>query len=647
MRLELKKKRSTRIDKEQTAKRGTGPSRGRLDSGRELPELKLGRREFLIGAGLVVATLAVYAQVISHQFINLDDDIYIYENTMLAGGLSAKGLKWALTSFHAANWHPLTWLSHMLDVQMFGIIAGPHLAVNSLFHTLNCLLVFGLFMYMTNRVWRSAIVAALFALHPMHVESVAWAAERKDVLSTFFALLSLLAYVRYARTEPKSWTQFLPTTLLLALALLAKPMFVTWPFVMLLLDYWPLKRLSWHPADGLRRLWQGLAPLVREKIPIIALVAISIAITYIAQSMGGAVRQFSDAPLSFRLSNAVLSYARYILSLLWPTKLSVYYPLSTEDITLWKTVSAIALIAGVTVAVIRAGKSRGYLITGWAWYLGTLIPVIGLIQVGGQAMADRYTYTPSIGLFLVVVWGVSEIVARWQVPNAITAAIAVACLIFMGSLAWIQVGFWRDSITLYQHSLSVAPNNLVVHYNLAHALGKQGNRNEALTHFGEALRINPDYVDALVNTGVTLNELQRFGEATTPLTRALQLEPGSSKAHLQLGIALAQSNGSDQALRHFVQAMELAPGNPDVRTNLGLMLAREGRLSEAREHLNEAIRLNPDSPEAHNNLGLVLLMQGNPENSIPEFSTALRLKPEFKLARENLIRAQDQLKHRE
>lgn len=608
--------------------------------------LRIGRRELQIGACLIVAVIAVYGQVIGHHFINLDDDIYVYENPMVTAGLTTKGVAWAFTTFHAANWHPLTWLSHMLDAQVFGLNPGPHLAINVLLHILNSLLLFALLKRMTQRLWRSAIVAASFALHPMHVESVAWAAERKDVLSAFFGVLCLLAYVRYARAAHPSWKQFLPVTLTLALALMAKPMFVTWPFVMLLLDYWPLNRLEWRPREGLKRLARGLVPLAREKIPIFALGAASVAITYIAQSRGGAVRQFTDAPLSLRISNALVSYAMYILSLLWPRGLGVYYPFPPEGIPPWQVAASLALVAGVTVAVLRTTERRGYLITGWGWYLGTLIPVIGLVQVGGQAMADRYSYIPSVGLFVIAVWGVGDLIAQTRAQRRVAAFVSIVWLAILGSLAYVQVGFWQDSITLFRHTLSVAPNNLVVKYNLAYSLGKQGNLDDAIVHFGDALRIKPDFFDALINIGVTLNDQRKFAEAATYLTRAVELQPQSSKAHLQLGIALAQNGGSDEALHHFYKAEGLAQNDPDVRTNLGLMLARVGRLPEAREQLNEAVRLNPNSPEAHNNLGLVLLMQGEPEKSIPEFSTALRLRPEFRLAQENLNRAQAQIKAR-
>lgn len=640
----MKKKAINRKHNSRTAHNETEtPSR---ISGFHSPTLRINRRDLLIGAGLVVAVVAVYGQVLSHHFINLDDDIYIYENPMVTAGLTIKGVLWAFTTFHAANWHPLTWLSHMFDAQMFGLRPGADLAVNVFLHTLNSLLLFTLLKNMTDRLWRSAIVAGLFALHPMHVESVAWAAERKDVLGAFFALLSLVAYIRYAKADHPSWKQFLPVAVSLALALMAKPMFVTWPFVMLLLDYWPLNRLEWRPDNGLGLLAQRVAPLIREKIPVFVLAAASVAITYIAQSRGGAVRQFGDAPFVLRVSNALVSYAKYIVSLVWPGGLGVYYPFSPEGIRPWELAASLALLAGVTIVVMRAKKDQRYLLTGWAWYLGTLIPVIGVIQVGGQAMADRYSYIPSIGLFVMIVWGVGDLVRQRQVLFRAAAFAAVVWLAILASLAYAQVGFWRDSITLFRHTLSVAPENLVAHYNLAHALGKQGNLDEATVHFGEALRIKPDFFDALINMGVTLNNQRRFAEAATYLTRAVELQPKSSKAHLQLALSLAQNGRSDEALGHFYQALEFSPDDPDVRTNLGLMLARLGKLPEAREQLGLALRLNPNSPEAHNNLGLVLLMQGDVDKSIAEFSTALRLKPEFKLAQENLNRAQAQLKAR-
>jgi Flp pilus assembly protein TadD len=599
----------------------------------------------LICVGLTVATLAVYGQVVNHQFINLDDESYIYDNPTVKAGLTAKGIIWAFTTFHAANWHPLTWLSHMLDSQLFGLTPGLHLLTSTLIHTVNTLILFLLLKKMTDRIWRSAIVAALFALHPMHVESVAWAAERKDVLSTFFGLLCLLAYVRYAQTT-RTWRRFFPVIITLGLGLMAKPMLVTWPFVMLLLDYWPLKRIKWLPSEGIGRLVRATLPLAREKIPLFVLVGVSMVITYIAQSLGGAVREFTEAPVSLRLSNALVSTARYIYSTFWPNRLGVYYPFPLEGIPAWQIALAFALLVCITVVAIRAMNGYRYLIAGWGWYLVTLVPVIGLVQVGGQAMADRYSYIPSIGLFVMLVWGLADYMDLRRVRHSAIAAATAVLLIIIGSLAWIQVGLWRDSVTLYQHTLSVTSDNLAIRYNLAHALGKQGRLDEATVHFTEALRIKPDFFDAAINLGITLSERGKFAEAVGYLERAVQLKPDSGKAHLQLALALAQSGKNGEAVSHFTRALEVAPDDPEVHTNWGLMLARLGRLREASDQLNEAIRLDPNIAEAHNNLGLVLLMQGNPEKSIPHFSTALRLKPDLKVAQDNLNRAQAQINAR-
>jgi protein O-mannosyl-transferase len=599
----------------------------------------------LIAAALAAATLAVYGQVIRHQFISLDDDLYIRDNPMVGGGLTLKGIAWAFTTFHAANWHPLTWLSHMVDSQVFGLNAGGHLFVNALIHVSNTLLLFFFLKRVTGVRWRSAIVAALFALHPLHVESVAWAAERKDTLATFFGLLSLLAYARYA--EATSWKRYALVALWLGLGLMAKPMLVTWPFVLLLLDYWPLRRLEWRPADGIRRFARAWLPLIREKLPLFCLVAASIVVTYAAQSHGGAVRGFVDAPLSLRLSNALVSYAKYLLLTVWPSGLGVYYPFSPAGVPTWQLVAALVLVATMTAIALREASKRAYLITGWLWFLGTLFPVIGLVQVGGQAMADRYHYIPSIGLFLALVFGLADLAIAWRIGRVSTAVVSTAGLLLFGSLTALQISRWRNSMTLFEQTLSVTSDNLVVHYNLGHVLGQQRKYDEAVPHFAEALRIKPDFFDALLNMGVTLLEQGKPAEAISYYHRALGVEPDSAKAHMQLALALVQQEKGDDALQQFYKALELAPNDPDIRTNLGLMLARQGKLSEATAQLNEALRLNPASAEAHNNLGLVFLMAGQPEKSLPHFSTALDLKPNFTVARDNLRRAQRQIDARQ
>jgi len=363
------------------------------------PTRTLGQREILILAALAVATLAVYGQVISHQFINLDDDLYIRDNPMVNGGLTLGGIGWAFTTFHSANWHPITWLSHMVDSQIFGLNAGGHLFVNALIHVTNTLLLFVFLKRVTGATWRSAIVAALFALHPLHVESVAWAAERKDTLATFFGLLCLLAYVRYV--EKPSAKNYVLMAVWLALGLMAKPMLVSWPFVLLLLDYWPFRRVERRLADGSKRFAKGWLPLVREKLPLFCLVVPSMVVTYIAQAQSSAVSSLISAPLSWRLANSLVSYAKYLILTFWPRDLAIYYPFPHHATSIWQWAVAVIVLGVITVVAFRNALERSYLIVGWLWFLGTLVPVIGLVKVGDQAMADRYTYIPSIGLFIV------------------------------------------------------------------------------------------------------------------------------------------------------------------------------------------------------------------------------------------------------
>src|SRR5437762_9123865 len=375
----------------------------------------LERPDLLILLGLAIVTFGIYAQVIGHRFTNFDEFGYITENSMVNRGVTLGGLAWAFTTLHAGNWHPLTWIAHMIDSQLFGMKAGGHLLVTALIHVANTLLVFWFLLRTTQARWSSALVAALFALHPLHVESVAWASERKDTLSTFFGLLSLIAYVRYA--EAPSIRRYAWVGITLALGLLAKPMLVTWPFVMLLLDYWPLRRLDFTSRrEVATKLW----PLLREKIPLFALVAASAVITFLAQSNGGAVRTFTEFPIALRLSNALVSYPKYLLLAFWPNDLAVYYPFAWAGIPAWQIIGAAFVLIGITAFCFSQRKIRPYLIVGWLWFLGTLVPVIGLVQVGGQTMADRYFYIPSIGLFVVLAFGLADVAKSWRVAPALS-----------------------------------------------------------------------------------------------------------------------------------------------------------------------------------------------------------------------------------
>jgi len=601
-----------------------------------------GRPDLLILLGLAVVTFALYAQVIGHQFITLDDPTYIQENPMVNRGVTLAGLAWAFTTFHAANWHPLTWISHMIDCQLFGMNAGHQLLVNALIHVANTLLVFWFLLRTTHARWPSALVAALFALHPLHVESVAWASERKDTLSTFFGLLSLIAYSRYA--EAPAISRYIWVAVTLALGLLAKPMLVTWPLVMLLLDYWPLGRVNGQPAR--RSLGGGGWPVVRglvvEKIPLFALAAASAVMTLIAQSREGAVRTLGHEAITLRLSNALVSYAKYLLLTFWPNDLAVYYPFA--GIPAWQIIGAASLLIGITVFCVSQRRIRPYLMVGWLWFLGTLVPVIGIVQVGGQIMADRYFYIPSIGLLMALVFGLADIAKSWRVGPLLSAGAAAAVLLILATLTNAQIQRWHDSFTLFEHTLAVTPPNLRIEHNLGVALGLGDRYDEAAAHFEKTLQIDPNFYDGLVVMGVTRAHQGRLPEAIEYFRAAIRSQPDVPKARVQLAHALWQEKRDEVALEEMRRASQLAPKDADIRADFGLALAMVGTIPEAIEQLHEALRLNPNSAETHNNLGLALLASGKARESIPEFEVALRLKPELKGAADNLHRAQAQLK---
>ena len=595
-----------------------------------------GRPDLLILLGMAVMTFAIYAQVIGHEFITLDDPTYIQENSMVNRGVTRAGIAWAFTTFYATNWHPLTWISHMIDCQLFGTNAGHHLLVNALIHVANTLLIFWLLLRTTHARWPSALVAALFALHPLHVESVAWTSERKDTLSTFFGLLSLIAYVRYA--EAPSIRRYASVAITLALGLLAKPMLVTWPFVMLLLDYWPLRRFQRSKVSS---QWSVVRGLVVEKIPLFALTAASVVMTLIAQSRGGAVRTLAHEPVTLRLANALVSYAKYLLLTFWPNDLAVYYPFA--GIAAWQIIGAAFLLIGITALCLSQGAVRPYLIVGWLWFLGTLVPVIGLVQVGGQIMADRYFYIPSIGLFIAIVFGLADIARSWRVTPLLSAGIAAGILLLLATLTNAQIRRWRNSFTLFEHTLAVTPPNLRIEHNLGLAFGVSDRYDEAAAHFEKALQIDPNFYDGLVVMGVTRAHQGRLPEAIEYFQAAIRLQPATPKAHVQLAHALWTQKRDQEALEEVERASQLAPKDADILADFGLALELVGRIPEAIEQFHEALRLNPNNAEAHANLGLALLASGKPRESIPEFEIALRLKPELTGAADNLWRARAQL----
>jgi len=601
--------------------------------------------DLLVALGLAAVTLAVYGQVLTHQFINYDDDNYIWNNPMVIDGLTLKEIRWAFTTFHAASWHPITWLSLMLDSQVFGLNAGPRVFGNALLHSANTILLFLFLKRVTGATWRSAIVAALFALHPLHVESVAWATERKDTLSTFFGLLCLLAYVRYVE-KPGGW-RYAFVAGWLALGLMTKAMLVSWPFLLLLLDYWPFRRLEWQPANGIKEFAKAWLPLLREKLPLFCLAAVCMVLTYIAQVRWGGIADLSDWPLPWRLAHSLVSYAKYLELTFWPHGLAIYYPSSPQVAPAWQWGAALILLGTITAVALRSARKRPYLIVGWLWFLGMLVPVIGLVRAGDQAIANHFTYFPLIGLFIALVFGLADLASAWRLGRVFIVTAAAVIILLLAFLTTVQVSRWRDSETLYGYTLSVTSDNAVVQNNLGSALGQRGKHAEAIPHFAEAVRIRPNYFDALENLGMALREQGKAAEAVGFYQRAIRVKPDSAKTHWQLGLALEDQGKNDDALQQFYEAMKLTPQDSGMRTNLGLKLARRGELAEATEQLNEALRLDPNSTEAHNNLGLVLFASGKEEEGLREFSVALRLKPDSAVARENLERAQARINARQ
>jgi tetratricopeptide (TPR) repeat protein len=520
----------------------------------------------LIAIALMAVTLAVYFQVGNHQFLNLDDNSYVTDNSHVASGLSGANIRWAFTSVEASNWHPLTWLSHMADVQLYGMNPRGHHLTSVAIHTAAALCLFLLLVRITGDLWPSAFVAALFALHPLHVESVAWVAERKDVLSALFCFLTLLAYVEYVARR-KLWLYML-TLCLFALGLMSKPMLVTLPLIMLMLDYWPLGR-----REAERQEPRGLR-LITEKIPFFACSVLSGLITIYAQQHGGAMAALTVIPLRLRSENALVAYVTYIGKTIWPGNLAAYYPFPVA-IPLWQAAGSLAILLLVTMAVVRAGRRR-FLLVGWLWFLVTLLPVIGLIHVGAQAMADRYTYIPAIGLFIMAAWGAPELLHGLapQQRRGILAALGCAVIIAAATLTWQQLGYWRDNITLYRHTLAVTSGNNLIHNNLGIALQEAGKLDEAIPEFREAIRINPDHMPTHYNLAITYQAKGDFKAAIREYLAALRLNPAFADTHNNLGIALALNGDVELAIKEFREALRLNPADTRARDNLEFNLAR-------------------------------------------------------------------------
>jgi len=593
------------------------------------------QRDLLICLFLILSTLAVYWQVKDYEYVYYDDNKYISENPHVLGGLTVEGIIWAFTTNQSSNWHPITWLSHMLDIQLFGPDPGRHHLTNLFFHILNALLIFAVFKKMTDGVWQSGVVAALFALHPLHVESVAWIAERKDVLSTFFWMLTLWGYVRYA-ARPTIY-RYLLVILFLSLGLMSKPMLVTLPCLLLLLDYWPLNRFAVaasHPSAGARQR-HLLFQLVREKIPLFALVAVSSLITYLVQQQSGALKPLDAVPVGIRAANALISYVKYIGKMFWPTDLAVLYPYPSM-FNPWKVAGAFFFLSAVSVFAVWIVKRRPYVAVGWFWYLGTLVPVIGLVQVGIQAMADRYAYVPLIGLCIIIVWSASELVLKFPRIKIILTTVTATILLLLMAATITQVRYWQNTVTLFEHTLAVTTNNWLPHFNLGFALDRQGHTKAAAAHYQETLRIKPDYEQAHNNLGLALEKLGRTDEAIRHYSAALYSNPDFEKAHNNLGLALEKLGRTDEAITHYREALRIKPNYENAHNNLGLALEKLGRTDEAITHYQEALRIKPNYERAHYNLANALHRKGLIDEAIVHYLEAVRIKPDYEAAHNNL-----------
>ena len=629
-----------------------------------------------ICVALAALTLAVFGQTLRHGFINFDDNRYVYENPVVAAGLTQKGIASAFAQGSAENWDPLTTLSHMADCQIFGLNAGGHHLTNVALHTASVLLLFLALRRMTGALWRSALAAAVFAVHPLHVESVAWVSERKDVLSGLFFMLTLWAYARYAR-RPFSPGGYLLVAGFLALGLMSKAMLVTTPFVLLLLDYWPLKRIGSDSQPAGAKLPKRV---ILEKLPLLAMSAASCAAAVWAQ--GKVIRPLDEIPFSLRLSNAAASYVIYLRQAIWPAGLATYYPFPSHGLPMEEVLAATLLVGAVSATALVLWRRRPYLLAGWLWYLGMLVPVIGLVQVAQQSHADRYTYLPQIGLTVAVIWLAADLCAGWR--RSALAAIAAVVLAALSADGYFQTGYWRDSETLWQHTLActrenpLACNNLgnaflnqgrvddaIVNYQKAveiepggamfhdgfgNALLQKGQVDEAIVQFQKAIEIEPDKAVHHENLGDALLQKGQVDEAIVQFQKAIEIKPdkaafhNSAAFHNNLGNALIQKGAVDEAMVHYRNAVEIEPANAAFHYNLANALIRKGRLDEAIQHYQRTVEIEPASANARNNLGNALLQQGRVDEAIVQFQKAVEIEPDHALFHTNLDSARLQRK---
>ncbi len=626
----------------------------------------MNRRCLLIYPSIALVALAVFWGVHRYEFVNLDDPVYIVGNPNIQRGFTIEAVRWAFTSGEAANWHPGTWLSHMLDFRLFGMDPGAHHAVNLLIHILNALLLFAILKKTTGAVWQSAFVALVFAVHPMRAESVAWVSERKDVLSALFWMLTTAAYIRYCRRP--AVTGYVAVLLLFGFGLMCKPMLTTLPFVLLLMDYWPLDRLKTavretaakpRPAVG-GHPRQALSRLIVEKIPLFVLAALSAVVTYIVQQKGGAMDVDARFSLAARVANSFTSYVLYIYKTVWPSRLAPFYPHPGENFSLFWTLCAAAALTAVSILAIRFGKRFRHFPVGWFWFLGTLAPVIGWVQVGEQAYADRYTYLPSIGLLIIFAWTAPRLLSKWRFGKTALAAASAAVVAALSIAAYHQQTRWRNSIVLFEHAIEVTKDNYHAHYCIAEPLRAAGRLREAIDHCAECLRIRPGHCEALNSMGLAMMDSGRIDEAIECFEKAVRLKPDLYPSYANLGIALTKKGRSDEAVGlfrkillktdspvlrsgladalwskgekdeaavHLQKALDMAPEDWEARCKLGAIYAGQGRYDEAVRQYREALHSSPDSAEIHRSLGFVFGKQGRFDSAAEEYAKILEMQP--------------------
>jgi tetratricopeptide (TPR) repeat protein len=589
---------------------------------------------------LLLAVGLVFSQTVHYEFVNFDDNVYVYENPHVSRGLSSPGIAWVFTHEHGANWHPLTGLSHLLDCQVFGLNAGAHHLTNVLLHAATAILLFLFLWRMTGGLWPSALVAAIFAVHPLRVESVAWVSERKDVLSGLCFVLTLGAYVGYVGHR-FSVVRYVAVIVSFALGLMAKPMLVTLPLVLLLLDYWPFGRMTSADAPVVGDGWSGdfsfPVGLLLEKVPLLLLAAASCAVTVWAQ--GEAVLSRELLPLGSRIANALVSYVAYLGQSFYPFGLAAFYPHPRLNLPVWKIVGALLVLACISAGTLACWRRYPYLLVGWLWYLGMLVPVIGLVQVGAQAMADRYTHLTQIGLCIAVVWGVADLTRSWSYRGWVRGVSSALVLAVLMGCAWRQTMFWRDSETLWTHALACTSQNYVAYNELGLVLTGRGRIDEAMAYYQKALEISPDYAETHNNLGVALADRGQVDSAIIHYQKALDISPNYAEARNNLAVALAGRGQVDSAFTHYEKVLEIKPDYAEAHNNLGNALAGRGQIDSAIAHYQKALESKPDYAEARNNLGNALTSRGQVDSAIAQYQEALVIKPDYAEAHNNLGRA--------